>query len=168
MGPGNPQTALELQREAVWLCAEFKMPIPTAEHRASLGNMLAHIGQRQEALQNLRQAGKVFRDFGLVGPLGSCLGQMANVFAAQREPHEAYRLNEEALGLLRGAGQHVWLATCLLNQAGICLGLGRYQDGKGMAEEALEEIRLCSAPPPIRQTVLQVLFELRQRAARGR
>jgi tetratricopeptide (TPR) repeat protein len=160
------EAALGLQHEAVRLCQELRLPIPTAEHRAGLARMLARAGKLDEAVRNLREAETVFRDYGLVGPLGACLGQMANLLAAQGRPREAYCANEESLRCLRDSGQHVWLATCLMNQAKTCLSMGEYQQGRKHAEEALEELRTCSAPAPVRQDCLRILFELRRRIGR--
>ena len=164
---GNTARAIELQREAVDICLELRLDFEVAEHRSSLGMMLSRAGETRKALQHLEDAKTAYRGLGLVGPLGACLGQMANIYARQSDPRRAFDLNEEALALMQGSGQHVWLATCLLNQAKTCLVLRKYQHGKKMAEEALAEIRLCSAPPPIRQDCLKLLFELRGRADRG-
>jgi len=160
---GNVADALRLQREALRICRELNLTIQTAEHAASLGMMLSHAGEAAEALSHLEVAEGAFRDFHLGGPLGACLGQMANIHARQGSLRRAFELNEEALDLMQGSGQHVWLTTCLVNQAGLCLELGEFSIGRQRAEEALQKIKNCAAPMQLRQKCLQVLFELKRR-----
>ena len=150
------------QKEALELARMLGDPILIAEHEVGLAGLLKRAGQTEQALALLAAAERTFRRLHFDGPLGQCLGQQANIHAARGDKRKALALNDETLGLLRDSGQDVWFATCLFNQARLCLELREYSRGVKVASEACEMLARCNAPPPMQQECARILSVLRQ------
>jgi hypothetical protein len=88
------------------------------------------------------------------------LSNIGVIFAGQKRFAEAlpyYRQTEQIT--LRAVGEHVFVATALVNQAEALIGLGRYEEARAAASRAFEIYRRADSAPPYQALATTMLGE---------
>ena len=112
----NVDEAIELFNEAIRLAENRGRIIAKSEYQIGLATSLIRKRKNVDALNILKDSEKIFRQFGLFGNLGSCLGTQANILSDLEKNDKAIEKINEAEKLLRRSGQGAWLVNCLYNQ----------------------------------------------------